>query len=173
MNFTIAKNEDISAIMNLYEQVINHVNTTNIKLGWNIDIYPNKAFVEAAVIAGECLIAREDNTVLACSVVNNIVNDEYSLINWQIKEPSTQIATIHALCVSPEYRGKTLSYDFLNYNEQICKERGNLAIHLDVIDSNISAFKLYSKNKYKLIKEIEMYYEVVGTRKFSMFEKIL
>lgn len=173
MNFKIAKKEDIAGIMKLYEQVINHVNTTNIRLGWDIDIYPNKAFIEAAVDGGECLIAMEDNSVLACSVVNNIVNEEYSLIDWEIKEPVNEIATIHALCVSPECRGKKLSYDFLRYNEQICKERGNVSIHLDVIDSNISAFKLYSHNGYKFVKEIEMYYEVVGTRNFSMFEKIL
>ena len=47
------------------------------------------------------------------------------------------------------------------------------AIHLDVIDTNIPAYKLYTRNGYKEADCIKMYYEVVGTCKFWMLEKVL
>ena len=56
--------------------------------------------------------------------------------------------------------------------DEYCKQRGELAIHLDVIDTNIPAYKLYTRNGYKEIDCIKMYYEVVGTREFWMLEKV-
>lgn len=170
MVFKIAKKSDIDAIMQLYKDVVAHVKTTDIKLGWNTEIYPDNSFIDNAINASECYVIFDDNKLIACAVINNNVNTEYDLIDWTIKAPKEKIATIHALCVSPEYRGRGVSSIFLKNLMDKLQKNGNISIHLDVIDTNIPAYKLYENNGYTMVKEIEMYYEVVGTRHFSMFE---
>ncbi len=118
-----ANPNDIKEIMDLYERVIEKVNTSSVRLGWNTDIYPNIAFVSEAV--------------------------------------------------SPDKQGSQASYAMLKGIEDICRNRGDLAIHLDVIDTNIPAYKLYTRNGYKEADCIKMYYEVVGTRDFWMLERVL
>lgn len=170
----IAKKNDCDKITKFYKDVIDAVNLTDIKLGWNIDIYPNEEFVANAIEKGQMLIVKNSNKqVVAAAVVNHDVNAEYDDIDWEVKGSKSQISTIHALAVSPKERGTKLSYDFLTDIENLCRENGDKAIHLDVIDTNIPAYKLYIRNGYKEIDNIKMYYEVVGTREFWMLERKL
>ena len=37
--------KDVNEILQLYTRVVEHVNTTDIKLGWNVDVYPNDEFI--------------------------------------------------------------------------------------------------------------------------------
>ena len=57
--------------------------------------------------------------------------------------------------------------------EDYCRKNGDLAIHLDVIDTNIPAYKLYIRNGYNEVDRIRMFYDVVGTRVFWMLERVL
>lgn len=169
----IATIADIDQIIELYRDVIEQVNKTSIKLGWNIDIYPNAEFVKESVSKGEMCIIREDNQIVAAAVVNHLVNPEYDDIDWTVKGPKNRIATIHALAVTPGKRASKVSYNLLGDIEKYCQSNGDVAIHLDVIDTNIPAYKLYIRNGYSEIACIKMFYEVVGTREFWMMEKVL
>lgn len=171
MEKAVAK--DIPEIYDLYRSVIEAVNRTDIKLGWNIEMYPNLNFIEETVANGEMLIIRAQNRIVAVAVVNNKVNDEYNKIDWHIKEPCKKIFTVHALATAPDCRGTGLSKDFIEEIKSYCKNNGGVAIHLDVIDTNIPAYKLYTRNGFLEKAEIKMFYEVVGLRNFWMLECIL
>ena len=162
--------EDVESILALYEYVVREVNKSSIKLGWNTATYPDKSFIDEAIKNGEMCIIRGVDSIIAAAVTNHNVNAEYDDIDWAVKSPKEKIATIHALAVSPDYRGSKISYSFLKEIEDYCKKQGDIAIHLDVIDTNIPAYKLYINNGYKEMAEIEMYYEVVGARHFWMME---
>lgn len=169
----IAKIDNLYEILELYKSVIDSVNKTNIKLGWNIDIYPNYDFVKSAIENEEMLVVKDNGLIVAVAVVNHNMNMEYNDIDWKFKSPMNEISTIHALATLPTYRNKTISDSVLSNIESYCIARGDKAIHLDVIDTNIPAYKLYTRNGYEMIEQIKMYYEVVGTREFWMFEKLL
>lgn len=168
-----AKPKDEKEILSFYKTVIDKVNTTSVKLGWNIDTYPDETFVRNAIVKGEMCIHREDGRITAAAVVNHNVNQEYDDIDWEIKNPKEKIATIHALAVAPDKQGTKVSYSFLKDIEDHCRKNGDVAIHLDVIDTNIPAYKLYIRNGYTEVDCIKMYYEVVGTREFWMMEHVL
>lgn len=176
-----AKENDSEKIIDLYTKVIDTVNRSTVRLGWNINIYPNREFVDTAIANHEMLIIRDQGEIVAAASVNHTVNPEYSEIDWVVKGPKEKIATIHALAVIPHKQGQyepakeaeKTSDRFLSEIEAYCKRQGDLAIHLDVIDSNIPAYKLYTKNGYLEVDCIKMFYEVVGTRDFWMLEKII
>lgn len=172
MVFKIAKETDLDEIIQFYDAVIDAVNRTSVKLGWQKGVYPAVDFIKPALERGEVLIERENARIIACAVVNHTVNEEYNWQAWKYKEPADRLSTIHALAVAPEYWGKKVSEQFLQDILAYCKKQGDIANHLDVIDTNVPAFKLYMRAGYKEISEVEMYYEVVGTRWFWMMEYI-
>ena len=47
-----AKLSDETEIINLYKEVIESVNLTEVRLGWNIDIYPDATFINSAISKG-------------------------------------------------------------------------------------------------------------------------
>lgn len=169
----IAMPEDRKEILELYRSVISKVNRSPVRLGWNIEIYPNAGFIDEAVSSGEMFVLRRDGRITAAAVVNHSVNPEYEQIDWKIKGPADKLATIHALAVLPEMHGMGFSHILLTDIEDMCRSRGDLAIHLDVIDTNIPAYNLYTGHGYEEIDCIRMFYEVVGTRDFWMMEHVL
>lgn len=169
----LATINDVDELVSFYSSVIENVNKTPVKLGWNISVYPNIDFIKSSIIAGELFVIRKDFKIVAAAVVNHKMNDEYDLIDWEVKGPKDKLVTIHALATSPQYRGGSISDSFLSDIRDYCKAQGDMAIHLDVIDTNYPAYKLYVRNGYKEIDNIKMYYEVVGTREFWMLELVL
>ncbi len=165
--------DDVKEIMDMYGRVVEKVNTTSVRLGWNTDTYPDVSFVKNAIANSEMCILREDGRIIAAAVVNHEVNLEYDAIDWEIKGPKEKIATIHAFAVSPDKQGSRVSFAMLADIEDHCRANGDLAIHLDVIDTNIPAYKLYTRNGYTEKACIQMYYEVVGNREFWMMEHVL
>ncbi len=164
---------DETEILDFYKAVIERVNQTEVRLGWNIDVYPDAAFINSAITRGEMCIIRDEGEIVAAAVLNHSVNPEYADINWEIKGPEDKLAAIHALAVLPQKQGSKTSYRMLSDIEDYCRKNGDLAIHLDVIDTNIPAYKLYTRNGYNEVDRIKMFYEVVGTREFWMLERVL
>lgn len=168
-----AKTEEIAEIFLFYEKIVAYMNEKGPRIGWNIDKYPDYSFVEQAVNNGDMYIEKRAGEILCAAVVNHTVNSEYDEIDWSVKGPKEKLATIHALAVSPDYRGTKESDKFLKSIEEFCKEKGDLALHFDVIEGNEPAYKLYKRNGYSEVSVINMYYEAVGTKKFYMMEKVL
>lgn len=163
---------EIAVIMDIYTRAVAKVNEGPVRLGWNTAVYPNEEFITTALEEGELCVIKEAGNIIGAAVVNYTVNDEYDLIDWQVPGPKDKISTIHALVIAPEYWGGGYSSLFLQGILDICREKGDIANHLDVIDTNSFAEKLYLNNGFTKIKDISMYYEVVGTRSFAMLEYV-
>ena len=57
-----AKLSDETEIINLYKEVIESVSLTEVRLGWNIDIYPDATFINSAISKGEMCVIRDDRS---------------------------------------------------------------------------------------------------------------
>lgn len=169
----IAKKTEINEVFDFYQTIVEYMNTKGLRIGWNIDKYPNLEFVENMISSGDMLIVRKNGNIVCAAAINHNVNPEYNDIDWDIKGPAENISSIHALAVSPDCRGQGFSDRFLLEIEEYCRNRGDLAIHFDVIDINTPAYDLYIRNGYTDKAKIEMYYEVVGYKYFHMIEKVL
>lgn len=172
MNLKIADSSQIDEIFSLYKAVVEGVAKTSVNLGWNIETYPSYEWIADCVSKNELLIFCDEEKIVGACAVNYTVNEEYNLIDWKVKEPAEKISTIHGFCVDPALWGKGTSSAFLKEVIEYCRKNGDAANHLDVIDTNDKAMKLYVKAGFEERDRIEMYYEVVGTRKFWMLEYV-
>lgn len=69
-----------------------------------------------------------------------------------------------------EYRGMGLATQFVKNLISYAKLENIEAIHLDVIDKNTLADKLYIRSGFKYVSTENIFYEVVGNRQFRMYE---
>ena len=162
----------IERIFSLYKSVVEAVAKTSVKLGWNTDVYPSLEWIKECVSKNEMLIFCDRENIVGSCAVNHSVNEEYNLIDWKIKGPVERISTIHAFCVEPSLWHSGVSSKFLDAVLDFCKKSGDLANHLDVIDTNDKACKLYLNAGFEERGQIQMFYEVVGTRTFTMMEYV-
>lgn len=172
MNLKVAEVSEIDRIFSLYKAVVEAVAKTPVKLGWRIDQYPSYEWVKDCVSKKEMLIFCEAEKIVAAACVNHQGNKCYGRVSWKVSEPAERISTIHAFCVDPSLWKRGVSSAFLKAILAYCKEKGDVANHLDVIDTNDKALKMYLKAGYEERAVMDMFYEVVGTRSFWMLEYI-
>lgn len=72
-----------------------------------------------------------------------------------------------------EYRGMGLATQFVKNLISYAKLENIEAIHLDVIDKNTLADKLYIRAGFKYVNTENIFYEVVGNRQFRMYEYVI
>ena len=72
-----------------------------------------------------------------------------------------------------EYRGMGLATQFVKNLISYAKLENIEAIHLDVIDKNTLADKLYIRAGFKYVSTENIFYEVVGNRQFRMYEYVI
>lgn len=72
-----------------------------------------------------------------------------------------------------EYRGMGLATQFVKNLISYAKLENIEAIHLDVIDKNTLADKLYIRTGFKYVSTENIFYEVVGNRQFRMYEYVI
>lgn len=172
MKIKIAEKSQVAQIFSLYEKVIEAVRKTSVNLGWNTESYPSLEWIADCVSKKEILVFCDEEKILGACAVNYSVNEEYDQIDWKVKSPKEKISTIHAFCVSPELWRSGVSSAFLKEVLEYCRKNGDVANHLDVIDTNEKALKLYKNCGFEERARIEMFYEVVGARQFWMLEYV-
>ena len=72
-----------------------------------------------------------------------------------------------------ECRGMGLATQFVKNLISYAKLENIEAIHLDVIDKNTLADKLYIRAGFKYVSTENIFYEVVGNRQFRMYEYVI
>lgn len=72
-----------------------------------------------------------------------------------------------------EYRGMGLATQFVKNLISYAKLENIEAIHLDVIDKNTLADKLYIRAGFKYVSTENIFYEVVGNRQFRIYEYVI
>ena len=72
-----------------------------------------------------------------------------------------------------EYRGMGLATQFVKNLISYAELENIEAIHLDVIDKNTLADKLYIRSGFKYVSTENIFYEVVGNRQFRMYEYVI
>lgn len=72
-----------------------------------------------------------------------------------------------------EYRGMGLATQFVKNLISYAELENIEAIHLDVIDKNTLADKLYIRAGFKYVSTENIFYEVVGNRQFRMCEYVI
>lgn len=71
----------------------------------------------------------------------------------------TSLARLYSIAVDPSYRGKGLAKQLLIWSERQAMRRGVFFMRLEVRQDNHEALQLYEKQGYRIIKELDDYYE--------------
>jgi ribosomal protein S18 acetylase RimI-like enzyme len=111
------------------------------------NIYPNTDDFKHDISEGALFVAiTPDSGIAGCIVLNTYQDKEYNQINWRFT--CGKIAVIHRLMVLPEYEGKGIANELLNYTEKYAGQLDFKSIRLDMFSENPRAIAFYKKQGY-------------------------
>ena len=173
MTFESAHPDDFDEIQNLYWDLIDKSKDEPSFPDWKKGEHPSSDFLMQSITNNQLLILRDAGIIKACAIVNSISNKEYANVSWQVKEKGNNVWILHALAIRFEYRGMGLGTLLVKHILLYAKSKNIEAIHLDVIDKNTLADKLYIRAGFKYVSTENIFYEVVGNRQFRMYEYVI
>ncbi len=160
--------DDIEDVSKFYDDIIiyldNHINYPK----WEYKIYPSIISVRANTNKGTQYLVIDNNEIIGSFVLNNDPEGSYYKAKWS--RNIDNFMAIHAFAIRPDYQGKGIASKVLKYCIETAKELGNEGIRLDIVPTNVPARKLYEKNGFKYVCDIDLDRNIDDIPEFSLFE---
>lgn len=162
--------EDLPAIVELYDGVIRRFQAQTGSMGWRKGVYPTEEGLRDAVLAGTMYVGEAEGRMAAGMILTQGTDKSYGAAPWRVDAPDDRTAVIHTLGVSPDFAGRGLALEMIRGAAALAREKGWLALRLDVLEGNAAAIRLYERAGFAYIGTTEIWYESTGLARFRLYE---
>lgn len=162
--------EDMEAVLELYDVVIDLFQAQTGNMGWRRGVYPTRADFQKAIQAGALYVGEVEDQLAAGMIITQGTDKTYGNPPWRVDAADEETAVIHTLGVSPELSGRGLALQMIEGAVTLARERGWRALRLDVLDVNEAAQRLYERAGFVYIETKKIWYESTGLANFLLYE---
>lgn len=168
-----ATEKDIAGIADLYNKRIDYLEETENYPGWKKEIYPTQEDAETGVAERSIFVAEENGKIAGTFILRHKPEAAYAQAHWQKELLYDKVFVIYTFAVHPDYAGKGVGFQMLQYIEQYAKEQKVESIRLDVVDVNVPAIHLYEKSGFTYIDTVDLGLGSFGLKWFKLYEKLI
>lgn len=165
-----AVQEDMPAVLALYDGAIERFQTQTGNMGWRKGVYPAEADLQKAIRAGTLYVGELEGVLAAGMIVTQGTDQSYGDAPWRVDASDDETAVIHTLGVSPSFAGQSLGLRMVEGAIELARGKGWKALRLDVLDVNKPAHRLYLRAGFRYICTKEIFYESTGLASFLLYE---
>lgn len=169
----IAGAEDFGALWHFYEDVCRAQEHDEYGPDWHLGVYPAAAELKGHAAAGEILAGWKDGRLAVAMAVTAGEDEMYLGAPWPLGAAPDQVAALHLFAVHPDFRGRGAAREMLTALFGRARARGFRAVHLDVIEGNLAAEKLYRKAGFAFAGTRRVHYDDLGDITVRLFEYAL
>ena len=170
---TRATAADFDAVWQLYKDVCESQKNDQYGPDWTLGVYPARTDIEGHIEAGDLYVGHAGEKIACAMVVTSHEDPEYAGVPWKLKAAPDEVAVIHLLAVSPDFRGRGHGAELVRAAIDIARRGGARVMHLDVVPGNLAASRIYEEAGFSLSCTHEIFYEDTGLMAFDMYELAL
>lgn len=168
-----AGGNDIDALARLYDEVNDYLASHINYPGWKRGIYPARDTAESAVLEGNAYAAMENGRIIGSVILRQVPEHGYEKADWHFPSDYDNIIVVYTLAVHPEYSGKGVGKQLVDFAINYGRENGMKAARLDVYEKNEPAIRLYQKCGFQYIDTVDLGYGEYGLDRFALYQKLL
>ncbi len=164
------QNEDIVRIGKFYDDVVlwlnDHVNYPR----WIYSVYPGAQSVRMMTEDGAQYYCTDGEKVLGAFGLNNKPQGNYQKGQWSQQLSDGSYMVLHALAVDPMIQRQGVASKILRFCIDKAKSDGYKAIRVDIVPSNAPARKLFEKNGFSYVGDVDLELNIGDIPAFSLYE---
>lgn len=173
MEIRKAVSQDIDAVEQIYNAVLDDQEQNTNFTNWQRGAYPTRETAENALRAGTLYVQTEGSELVGCAIFNHEQLPEYANIHWEFPGSGEEVLVIHTLCIDPAAAGKGYASALVAYAEELGRTFGCTALRLDTYEGNAPARAMYGKLGYRLAGSTEFFFQGYIRETLVLFEKQL
>ena len=132
------------------------------------DERPSESSVRA--MAGAQYICVRGETILGAFALNAEPQGCYQKARWSRDLPDGAYMVLHALAIDPQSQRQGLGTEMIRFCADKAKAEGCQAIRIDVVPTNIPARRLFEKNGFVYVGDVDLELPIGDIPAFSMYE---
>jgi len=140
--------EDIDAVTEIFEHVLDEEEKGNYQIGWVRNVYPTRETAKTGVKKGDLFVLEDGKKLVAAARINQEQMPQYRECRWNYESDDSHVMILHTLVVEPSLSGHGYGTEFVNFYENYARESGCLFLRMDTNEKNTRARSLYAKLGY-------------------------
>ena len=150
MEFSTAQAKDLAEILRLFRAATTQMDAHGV-YQWD-EIYPDEGILGEDIARGNLTVGTIDGRIAVAFMLDYCEDSDYESADWQYSEQN--IAVLHRLCVHPDFQGRGVARQAMDYLENEVRAQGIKTIRLDAFSQNPTALHLYESRGYQKAGEI-------------------
>ena len=180
LNFRSADPEDLDALMEFYEVMIEATTGTDNDPMWVSGLHPSRKELREAIDAHSLMVAvigsADDATpeqIAGAVLVDQSMASGYEQGAWKIQVRPEEVWTIHLFAVHPRYQHRGIARRLLGVAEDYARDHGGRVLRIDVLATNSASLRAYDRLDFDRIGLVHLTYEDPRVTDFILFEKAI
>ena len=162
--------EEITQTGQFYDSVVlwlsDHINFPR----WIYRVYPSENSVRMMAEAEAQYICVKDGSILGAFALNAEPQGNYQKGRWSRELVDGTYMVIHALAVGPKTQRQGLGSEIIRFCVDKAKSEGFKAIRVDVVPTNDPARRLFERNGFTYVGDVDLELDIGNIPTFSLYE---
>ena len=167
------KVSDIDELEQLYDSLNEHLASHTYYPGWIKGKYPARDTAEEGVEEGNLYVLRKEGRIAGTVILRHVPEPAYLDADWHEDLDYSEVLVVYTLAVHPDYLGKGLGQELMEFILDHGRGMGVKAIRLDVYYKNIPAIHLYRKCGFQYIDTVDLGLGEYGLDWFELYQILL
>ncbi len=165
-----ANEQDIVRVGQFYDEVVlwlsDHVNYPR----WIYKVYPSEDSVRIMADAGCQYIYRDGESIPAAFALSTTPQGNYQKGNWsQVLEDGSYLV-LHALAIDSKKQQRGIGTEIIQFCIAKARTEKYKAIRVDIVPTNYPARRLFEKNGFVYVGDVDLELNVGDIPVFSLYE---
>ena len=165
--------QDISSIVDIYNEICDAQDEGKLNVSWIKGVYPTEDTAMAALKRDDLFIIEENGKIVGTGVINQKQMDSYYSADWRFPAEDHNVMVLHTLAISPTVGRKGYGSAFVKYYEEYAREKGCFYLRMDTNAINKTARALYKKLGYEEIGIIPCDFNGIPGFQMVLLEKYI
>lgn len=162
--------KDIDSVAAFYDRIVmfldDHINYPC----WIYKVYPSIESVKAMTEEESQYICIYDENIVGAFVLNDKPQGSYWKAKWSQKLNDGDYLVLQTLAIDPIMQGQGFASQAIEFSIEKAKSEGYKAIRIDVIPDNYPAKKLFEKNGFEYVEDVDLELDIGDNPLFSLYD---
>jgi len=168
-----ATSQDIDSVSAIYDRIHQMERDGFLHTGWLPGIYPVRSTAADALERHDLFVCEKEGRIAAAAIINQIQVPVYAEGRWSYPAPDEEVMVLHTLTVDPASVRQGTGRSFVDFYEDLARQKGCTVARLDTNAVNTVARKMYLKLGYHEAGIVPCVFNGIPDVQLVLFEKNL
>lgn len=173
MNFRKATKEDISSIVEIYNDIHTQEEQGLVTIGWVRDVYPTERDAQMALNRGDLFVGEDGGKIFGAAIINQIQVDVYENAPWEFPAEDSAVMVLHTLVISPKAPRRGYGQAFVQFYQDFAQKNNCPYLRIDTNEKNARARAMYKKLGFREIGIVPCDFNGIRSINLVLLEKKL